>query len=242
MYKRKLRIWGIHKNSPPRTHKRSATTDAQRSGPPCCLAQNTVDKSLQTLFNLFPPWITQADLHWKSAKRIHCPPRAAFIFDDFTQNIALAAAAFESGDIARGGMMMRQAFMDLESTLLPTSRSVFTLHSLFFALAILNHAGLFNISKLLVTHATRLVALRVQAGVIDQGSMKNVPGPELGEGFVNASGGEHARHPFPQILKHLHLLTTELQRDGANMANVIFQVWSVYHRVTSTASAPQPVT
>lgn len=237
MYKRKLRVWGLYKNSPPATHKRGASTDAQPSGTPRYLVQNTVDESLHTLFDLFTPWITQADLDWKSARRMQCPPRAAFIFDDFTHNIAIAATAFESGDTTRGGMTMRQAFMDLESTLLPNARSVFTLHSLFFALATLNHVGLFKISRLLVAHATRLVALRVQADATDKSDMQNVPELELHEGFEDTPRGEHARHPFPQILKQLRLLSTELEKDGASMANTVFQVWSVYHRVTSTASA-----
>ena len=237
MYKRKLRVWGLYKNTNPGTRKRRAATDAQPSATPRYLPQNTVDESLHTIFDLFTPWITQADRGWKSAKRMQCPPRAAFIFDDFTHNIAIAAASFASGDTTRGGMTMRQAFMDLESTLLPNSRSVFTLHSLFFALAILNHVGLFKISRLLVAHAVRLVALRVQADGTDKRDMQNVPEPKLDEGFEYAPEGEHAHHPFPQILKRLRLLATELEKDSASMANAVFQVWSVYHRVASTASA-----
>lgn len=64
-----------------------------------CLAifvKNVADECLHTLLDLLTPWITHADSLWNDAKRMHCPPRAAFVCDDFTQATVAAMSPVEA--------------------------------------------------------------------------------------------------------------------------------------------------
>jgi hypothetical protein len=239
MYKRKLRNWGVRKNSRPRAQLPTAVISNQARGSPRYLPQNDVDESLHTLLDLIAPWITQAYSFWASAappNHVHCPPRAMYIYNDFARGIAVATAAFETGEVVRGGEMLRQAFLDLEPVLAPRARSVFTLHSLLFALATLSQANLFEASRFLVKHATSLAVLGAQStsrnrdSVHDQG--ESGPGQEHDEIALS----RHVSHPFPQMLKRLQFILSRLDGDDETMMKIFFLVWSVYHRSTSAAS------
>jgi hypothetical protein len=217
----------------------ATTTSDQASGTPRYLPQNDVDESLHTLLDLIDPWITQANIVWESVaptNHVHCPPRALYIYDDFARGVAAATAAFESVEVERGGEMLRQAFIDLEHIMAPKARSVFTLHSLFFALATLSQAKLYKASRLLVAHATSLVDLRAQLtsekrdGVHCQVELCPRQTPK----DFAISG--HLSHPFPQMLKRLQLLAARLEGDDTTMTKIFFLAWSVYHRATSAAS------
>ncbi len=241
MYKRKFRVWGLRKNA---RHKGSLATSDNASGRPRYLPQNDVDEALHTLLDLLTPWVTQSFVLWASSPRtrhMRCPPRAAYIYDDFAHGIAVAAAAFRSGDSIYGGSRLRQAFIDLERTLSPRARSSYTLHCLFFALATLNQAGMFEASRMLLSHATNFVALRTQMSTDDgedaQSQLVGQLEPELGQEPENVDKNGHVSHPFPQILKRLKRLVVELNTDDTTMTKSIFLAWSAYHRATSAESA-----
>ncbi len=232
MYKRRLRRWGLRKNSRPgaRPPITAVAGDQIASSTPRYLPQNDIDEAFHTLLDLFVPWIAQAGFFWARSGRAHCPPRALYIYDAFTRGIALAAASFQSGDAERGGDMMRQAFVDLEHTLAPKSRSTFTLPSLFFALATLNLAGLFEASRLLVVHAAKFVIARAPP---TSGS-NNGAQHRMQSGLVMEEEDEyrgHISHPLPQIIHRLQVL--RLKGSDTTMAQAIFRAWSVYHQAYS---------
>ncbi|KAH8894681.1 hypothetical protein GQ53DRAFT_821043 [Thozetella sp. PMI_491] len=245
MYKRKFREWDIRKNNTQRGLPTNAPVpDGQLVCGPRDIPQSDVDESLHTLLNLLSPWIDQAAVLWRSSphtRHMHCPPRAAYIYDDFTHGITLAAAAFRSGNPDYGGVMLRQAFVDMERTLSPRAKSAFTLHSLFLALMILNQEGMFTASRMLVEHATNLVDAIMQGNTEGNNNPKSPlvaqlePEPEEGIEYLGEIG--HINHPFPQILKRLKRLAVELDANDAQMANSVFRAWSAYHRATRAAGA-----
>ncbi len=124
--------------------------------------------------------------------------------------------------------------MELETTLMPRSRSIYVLHSLFFALATLNQAKLHKASRLLISHAAGLVALRTET---DSSSSHGSPEMSPSRALVHGYEGEHVKHPFPQILNRLQSLASELEDDDSGMTDLVDRTWSTYHRLTSTASA-----
>ena len=241
MYKRAMRGWGLYKNNRSKERASATTVAANHKGSRLCryLKQNRVDEPLNTLLYFFPLWIAHADAIWDTDSRMSCPPRAAYIYDGFTQSIAAAADLFERGETAGGGAKLRRAFVELEATLMPRSRSIFSLDSLFFALATLNQANLHNASRLLITHAAGLVALRTQRGAhftqyhVQGCPVETPPGQTLVLGYQ----GEHGDHPFPQILNQLQLLAAELKHDDSGMTDLVHRTWSTYHQLTSRASA-----
>ena len=235
MYKRALRSWGLYKNTRPkgRYGPVSGAAAAPKTTRLCRYLQQTkLDEALNNLLYLFPPWIAHANVIWDTDARMHCPPRAAYIYDDFTQSIAAAVAAFERGETTIGGAGLRRAFVELETTLMPRSRSIFVLDSLFFALATLNQAKLHKASRLLISHAAGLVALRTESSP-SPGSRETSPSRALVHGYE----GEHVQHPFPQILNRLQSMASELEDDDSGMTDLVDRTWSTYHRLTSAASA-----
>ncbi len=240
MYKRQLRIWGVRKNRRRTEATTAGTSGGGTSATARYLPQNDADESLHILLDLLAPWITQACLPWKSptpTNNAKCRPRDVYIYDEFTQGIATAAEAFGSQDTIRGGEALRQAFIAMERTLEPSARSPFTLYSIFFALAILNQAGMFKAARILVTQATSLVILRTgtggRHGVVALGQQQ--PDVHLDQGFEDVDKNGHQSHPFPQILKRLHIVTSSIDDDGAAMTEACTRAWQAYHRVVNGA-------
>ncbi|KAH8895627.1 hypothetical protein GQ53DRAFT_839178 [Thozetella sp. PMI_491] len=209
MYKRRLQVWGYRKNRQQKSGKLPITKPHQQRAIRY-LMQNEVDESLHTLFDLIDPYITHGYLLWRSSdvtKNVYCPSPAAYTYNDFTCNIALATAAFGDGNIARGGEMLRRAFLDLEQTLKPQRRSIFTLHTLFFAVGTLVQAKMFDATRMLLAHVADFVI-----------------GPAHGESIQGRStletGIGHADHPFPQIVLRLKALSLKLRHDDLEMKSV----------------------
>ena len=245
MYKRIMHGWGLYKN---KRSKFQASTSAQRVNATigkettiCCyFQQNEFEESLNLLWHLFSSWIDHADIIWDAKWRMLCPPRAAYIYDDFIHNIGAAVSAFDSGQVVSGGASLRRAFIHLEATLLPKSRSVYSLDSLFFALATLNQANLHKACRLLISHAAKLVAIRTQPLISNTKTcMRTTASVErpLFRTVLQGYDGEHRDHPFSQILLQLHFLATQLDNDDNGLTHLVYRAWSAYHRLASKASA-----
>ncbi|KAH8681993.1 Clr5 domain-containing protein [Xylariales sp. PMI_506] len=236
MYKRRFRIWGLQKNRPQIARTRKPGKNDRAVGAPRYLSQDKVNESLHTLLDLLRPWIAHATVLWNATHRFHqkCPPRAPYIYNDFSYGVAAATSAFESGDAEKGGKLLRDAFVDLEQALAPQSRSRFTLNSILFALATLNQAKLFKASRILVNHAVGLVeAASAQPSI---GSDSNSPHDASNNRNSARDSSSpvwqgHESHPFPQILKRLQILANELEGDDISMIQAFFLVQSTYHRV-----------
>lgn len=162
MYKRRLQMWGLQKNRPRASAGPTTAESGRVASVPRYLAQKDADESVHTMLDLFAPWITQTYVFQEyntHLDQLQCSPRAQYIYNTFTNAIAVAAAAFENGDPGWGSVM-RRAFVNLEPTLAPEARSAFILSSLFFAVSILDQAGLSQVSRILISHAAGLVLSR----------------------------------------------------------------------------------
>ncbi|KAH8653858.1 Clr5 domain-containing protein [Xylariales sp. PMI_506] len=222
MYKRRLRAWGIYKNN----CKGRNTLKPDEHGcikPTRYLAQNDADESMHTLLDLLAPWVYQTWYLSEYNLRVDqalCPPSAKYVYDEFTRNIAAAVVAYESGN-ATWGALVRRAFLDLEYTLDPRGRSVYTLKSLFFALGALVQAGMYQVCRQLVSHAKALVMFCT----IPAGDKVSVSG--VSKTKVPDMGG-HISHPLPQILDRFQRVTANL--DDTMLANAVSLAWLVFHR------------
>lgn len=243
MYKRWLRSWDMRKNARPRARLLEDGNQARRDDVARYLPQNDTDEALHTLLDMLNPWIDQAGLPQYMDSRVLCPARAGYIYDPFARNIAMASSAFESGNVECGGALIRRAFVDMEGTLTPELRSMFTLHSLLFSLAMLNMAGLFDISKSLILHATKMVVVRARAdGPVERSiEVQRRMQAELGqEGVRYAYDGRGTSHPFPQIMNRLKALV--LTSDNSTMKEAVLLAWSAYYKAVRTAVGASLIT